>query len=739
MKTEKKSFLSYRGLTAVSRFVCAASWRGIIVSFFILHSSFFIAPLAHAAVRTESSANGARVGMSPTSGRVMRSSAGGVGAETSADVIAIKSSAPKTEIEDAEENEEAETPAANSDSAPGSYKCSDYEECMDAFCMLDESEGERCACSDNINRSKSMIKKINDTQGAAEKLYGEGVEREKLGAKAVLVFGSSDKAKNSRVDLSLWLDSDDDDIGMDEDAQIGDYLHRMAKKSCAERLNACGSDSKMQEMLYERKITADCKSFTTFLGAQQKVADSNLAAAEKAVRAARFAELENTNKYNRGECLIALRNCVAEKGGCGDNFENCLDKGLLARRTKACDNVLDQCMASAKEVKKDWDDETKSILADAEKYSDRYRRQTCLSRIESCLEDTCSTKSNDQCLNNVDVAAGVCPMITECDELVPGIKGVVNNKLGYLRVRFCQNDVTSCFREKCGSDYTHPQCLGKPVSEIAKLCPQSLYPSCAGQTQYEVLVSGILLQMDYAQLQGCINAFSESLGRVCGTDMTCVPEDPAITTLSSVDEAEALLKADPETGDLPWKTYADREVDRFFADLEKDATIGACAENQNPKTKVKGKPSAGTSVFNTAKMIAKINAENRQYRALTSKLRDLAKQADTEKARKACEMLAGNSGTKIDSAVFEPDLRNCHICRTQEVCEEGGEDKITGALKAGAGGLAAGAGAGTMISPGWGTAIGGVVGAVGGGIMGGLSSGKQKFCQEIQSCEDVNM
>jgi outer membrane lipoprotein SlyB len=94
---------------------------------------------------------------------------------------------------------------------------------------------------------------------------------------------------------------------------------------------------------------------------------------------------------------------------------------------------------------------------------------------------------------------------------------------------------------------------------------------------------------------------------------------------------------------------------------------------------------------------------------------------------------------KIDSVVFEPDLRNCHICRTQEVCEVGGESKATGALKAMSGGLAAGAGAGTMVSPGWGTAIGGIVGAVGGGIMGAMSSGKEKFCQEIQSCEDVNM
>jgi hypothetical protein len=626
--------------------------------------------------------------------------------------------------------------SASADSSVPSSSCRDaYRDCMDSFCLLDESEGERCACSDNIEKSKSLIKKINDTQANAEKLYGEGVEREKLGAKATLVFGTSERARGGRVDLSAWLDGDEGE--MDDDAEIGDALYKMAQKACKAELDACGSDKEKEELLYSRQIAADCRAFTTFLGAQQKLADQNVQAAEKAVRAARFAELDNTNKYNRGECLIALRNCVAEKGGCGDNFENCLDASLLKRRTNACENITDQCMAVKSDVLKDWDAETKLVLADAVKYADKYKRHTCLAQIESCLEDTCSTGNNDQCLNNVGIAAGVCPIITECNDLIPGITSAVNDKLGYLRIRFCQNDIESCFRDKCGADYTKPECLGKSVQEIAKLCPQSIYPSCKGQEQFDILVQSVFLQMDYALMQGCVNKFSEDLGKVCGTDMSCIPDDPDIMSLASVDDASRMFKADPETGELRWRQYADSEVDKFFAELEKDATIGACAETQNPKTKVAGKQGIGTSVFNTAKLIAKINAENRQYRSLTSKMRELAKNADVAEARKACEIMKEDS--KIDSAVFEPDLRNCHVCRTQEVCEEGGESKATGALKAASGGLAAGASAGTMVSPGWGTAIGGIIGAVGGGILGAKSSGKKTFCQEIQSCEDINM
>ena len=91
----------------------------------------------------------------------------------------------------------------------------------------------------------------------------------------------------------------------------------------------------------------------------------------------------------------------------------------------------------------------------------------------------------------------------------------------------------------------------------------------------------------------------------------------------------------------------------------------------------------------------------------------------------------------IKSVHFEPNLRNCHVCRVQQVCEEGGESKATSALKSAAGGLAGGAGAGATAG-GWGALIGGVVGAAGGAALGAASGGKKKFCQEIESCEDIN-
>ena len=46
-------------------------------------------------------------------------------------------------------------------------------------------------------------------------------------------------------------------------------------------------------------------------------------------------------------------------------------------------------------VVKDFSTQEKlEILADAAKYADKYRRQTCLAQIQVCLEDGCSTSTN---------------------------------------------------------------------------------------------------------------------------------------------------------------------------------------------------------------------------------------------------------------------------------------------------------------------------------------------------------
>ena len=629
--------------------------------------------------------------------------------------------------------------------APKTGNCREaYRACMDEFCLLDESEGYRCACSSNINQSKDLIQEIQKIQEEADKLYTEGVEREQLGAKARLVFGESEAAKKSSrasgLSFSEWLNSSaDEEEGLDADADIGDGLYSMAAEYCAAELEACGDKAEMEEMLYSRQIVADCKSFNSYLAEQKTNAQSNKRTAEAAVRQARLAMLDTTNKYNRGECLLAYRSCIADKGGCGANFENCLDADLLGRRANACENVLDQCMAVKDYVLQDWEAESEAILVDAAKYADKYRRQTCLAQIQVCLEDGCSTSINSACLTDVNVAAGVCPIIDECDSMIPGLKSVVNDKLGYLRTQFCQNDVDACLRDKCGENFTAPECVGKKTSEIVAMCPQNMFPSCKNETQFDIIVSAAVLQMDYQMMQGCINYFGEQLGKTCGTDMSCLPSDDTVTGLTEIPDDEAGMVALR----VQVRDNSKVAVDEFFKRFEKDITVAACADAKKPA----GRRSLGDSVLNTAKLIAEIGAENRAMRELESKIAELSRQQDLEEAEKNCYATykvetpdkSDKNYSYIRSVSFEPSLRNCHVCRMQQVCEKGGESKGAGFAKGAAGGLSAGAAAGTMVTPGWGTAIGSVVGIVGGGLMGMMASGEDEFCQEIESCEDVNM
>ena len=632
----------------------------------------------------------------------------------------------------------------DSGGATTSESCRDaYRACMDEFCLLDESEGYRCACSSNIEQSKSLIQEIQEIQEEADLLYTEGVEREQLGAQAKLVFGESEAAqKSSRISgisFADWINSDSTDASLGADSDIGDGLYAMAAEFCASRLDACGDDAEMEEMLYARQIVQDCKSYETYLKDQKSIAESNKRTAEAAVRQARLQMLDTTNKYNRGECLLAYRSCIADKGGCGVNFENCLDADLLQRRANACENVLDQCMAVREYVLQDWTEESESILAEAAKYADRNARATCLARIQLCLEDSCSTETNSACLTDVNVAAGICPVITECEEMIPGIQSVINDKLGYLRTQFCQNDVDACLRDRCGENFTAPECLGKSALEIAAMCPQSMFPSCKNETQFDIIVQAAMLQMDYQMLQGCLNYFGERLGAVCGTDMSCLPTDTAVASLVEIPEDQAGLATLRETV----RANTENAVNEFFVQFEQDKTVAACQDSQKPSDR----ESLGDSVFNTAKMIAQIGAENRAMRELETKIAELSRQQDLEEAEQNCyntyQVETPDESSKnysyIRSVSWEPSLRNCHVCRMQQVCETGGQSKGAAGVQGLAGGLSAGAAAGTMVTPGWGTAIGAVVGGIGGFIAGQSAGGEEEFCQEIESCEDINM
>ncbi len=631
-----------------------------------------------------------------------------------------------------------------------------YRECMDEFCQLDESEGGRCSCSDNIKQSKTLIQDIQTIQQEAEKLYTEGVEKERLGAKAKFVqFGESDRAKKSSrasgIDLVAWINGTGS-ASLSADDEIGDNLYALAAESCEYVLTQCDENrAMMEERLYQREIVKDCKAFDGYLTEQKTAAESNKRTAEAAVRSARAEMLAVTNKYRRDDCLTAIKVCVSDKGGCGVNYENCLDADLLMRRANSCESVLDQCMAVRDIVLDDWKAEIDNILARGEKYVDEHMRMTCRAKIRNCLEEGCSASigldnknsaaTSSACLSNINVAANICPIINECNEKIPGIKNEVQAELAELRTSFCQNDIDKCLRDKCGSNFTAPECLGKKTSDITALCPKSRFASCKDEKQFDLLVSAVLLQMDYQMLEGCKNYFANELGRVCGTDMNCLPKSDIVESLRTLPSNEDDLR-------VRVRAESKKAVDEFFKRFDNEATIAACKSAQQPNGS--GRRSLKDSVFLATKMVAEIGAQNRYMADLESKILQLKRADARVKSRDAClttykvetkpnDTEENPTYSYIKSVSFEASLCNCHVCRMQRVCETGGESKWTSAAKGAFGGITSGASIGTMAYPGYGTAIGAGLFGIAGGLLGAASGGEKDFCQEIESCEDIDV
>ncbi len=612
-----------------------------------------------------------------------------------------------------------------------------YRSCMDQFCLSDESEGQRCACSDNINASKPKVKEIQEIQSAAEKLFGEGVEREKLGARANMAFADNANAQSDR--FTAWLDSetivqsDEEELG--QDLEIGSGLYETASKQCAAKLQACGDQAEMEKLLYSRTIASDCKAFGQYLDQQKRIAQQNKATAEKAVRTARTEMLDTTNRFNRGECLLAYKACISDKGGCGVNFENCMDESLLQRRANACTDVLDQCTVVRADVLKDWAEESKLVLAQASDFERTNKPLLCRSKIRACLENGCSTATDSMCLIDINVAAGICPIINDCDTLVPGLKNAYKAELASLRVNFCQNDITKCMQDKCGANFTAPECIVQKVSSLQSMCPQSMFPSCKGIAQFDAIKSAVALRVDYQLLNGCMNFVEEFMGNSgCGTEMDCIPEDTRITGMTEIPANETEFKN---------QLFASAEAasDKFFDTMEKESvTASRCVQANQPA----GVKSFKGTIFGQVRMTGRIAAVKRMERLYNAKVDEISRAKSVDEARVRCENIYAQAvkqnsthsrsedkeGSWTTAYNFEPNLRNCQLTRWEKVCEVAGVSEESGVIKGAAGGAAMGVGAGSALGP-WGALGGLVLGGVGGAFAGGQAADEQTICHEV--------
>ena len=337
-----------------------------------------------------------------------------------------------------------------------------YYGCMDAFCMLDNTSGGRCVCSNRNAELDEILAEIEKLDQQSYQMATYGVEKIEMGADADAAIArakavadesieSVNKSNRKKLDLSLWntdLSVDDDDMFSvfedGEDASLegktGDSLQIAAHNLCVAQIPECATDMQMLKLLYAQKIKSDCNAYENSLKQQKNASQTKLSTAERALRDAALEQLRIANKYDLGQCTIEFKKCMQTTGGCGDDFSSCTMvaasdntnvtkstsrkvknyaiKGsattieisastydtLLAKKP-LCETVTKSCVAVADQV---WDTFLKEIaptVKAAELIAEDNLRQNCIGNISQCFQKACKDNIDP---NNPDGSYDMC-------------------------------------------------------------------------------------------------------------------------------------------------------------------------------------------------------------------------------------------------------------------------------------------------------------------------------------------
>ncbi len=409
-----------------------------------------------------------------------------------------------------------------------------YYGCMDQFCIIDNSNGGSCACSDLNANLESQLAEIRDTLAEAERIRTVEVERIQAGAQADIIFNGTRKYdENGNVVysdkevkeqkraslLSLWDNASfdfDDDVFGDSMDNIGDKtggaLFRAAEELCHEQMPAsCDKDLAFLHQLYARQITSDCKAFENIIAQSKAKATAELADANADVRAALKESFAEANKYDLGQCMVEFRKCMQTEDACGDGWINCVStiasenmqnnqaastaktkvqtidvyditastmEMLSAKRT-ICENVLDKCVAVRDMVWPAFLREAAPTIKLAESNAESKFRQSCLTNISNCIQTACrddiagrGVATMDACLSRPDMARSFCKVeIDPCERMEPLIWGYVTDKLAAMRVDACTAEVKDCFTDETRCGTDFVNCIGMDYDYIHDICP----------------------------------------------------------------------------------------------------------------------------------------------------------------------------------------------------------------------------------------------------------------------------
>ena len=476
--------------------------------------------------------------------------------------------------------------------ATGIYdqECFDkYFGCMDAFCIADNENGGTCMCSDDAAKYDEQLESIKKTLAEAERISTEEVERIQAGANADIIFNGGERIYNAdgsvvkagekadtvkNTNALSWLFGDEEDEEEDdwEDIDLSDKvgrdLYNSANDLCKKQMpSSCSKDMTILTQMYSRQIVSDCKGLANSIAQKKAEADAALNQARAAVRSALKDSFEESNLYDRGECLVEYKKCMKGEDACGSDWSNCVftiasenmqnNESINVAGTKVdttniyditastmeileskrfiCERVLDKCVSVRQYVWNDFLREAAPTIRLAEQNIESQKRQSCLTDISNCIQTACKddivgkgTASMDACLSRPDMARSFCKIqIDPCERMEPQIWDYVVAKLAAMRIDACTAEVKECFtsEDRCGPDFMN--CIGMDFAYIHDMCPIDKLVACKKtnpnfkMADLDEMLMGLYLNIDNKALENCTNLAEEKMVELCGATVNC--------------------------------------------------------------------------------------------------------------------------------------------------------------------------------------------------------------------------
>ncbi len=250
-----------------------------------------------------------------------------------------------------------------------------YNDCMDQFCSVIDSNQKRCSCSANLNDYTDVEEAVTDANNqlneVAQRIRYVGLTEEEIDAimsateAEEALSGAKDTTETRNmleeieelirdpVSTSSSYSSNSGLFGLDMDLDFssntadlfsldflntgstsnlsnmrGTQLYNAAKNRCKTILDQCeeaGANIDQITANYDLAIDRDCIAYEQGLQKMNETLVSNVRSANLMLQKARLAVLENQNQYDAKACIAALDECMRDDMVCGEDYTKCLD------------------------------------------------------------------------------------------------------------------------------------------------------------------------------------------------------------------------------------------------------------------------------------------------------------------------------------------------------------------------------------------------------------------------------